>query len=87
MKERLFVKGNLKVVPNGLSYADFRALINLDNYPKISDLPTSTLKLLRDRILLLLDNDIDWHIQKWLKIKENIERVAEYKNFELKKRD
>lgn len=87
MKERLFVKGNLKVVPNGLSYADFRALINLDNYPKISDLPTSTLKLLRDRILLLLDNDIDWHIQKWIKIKENIERVAEYKNFKLKKRD
>lgn len=84
MKERLFVKGNLKVVPNGLSYADFRALINLDNYPKISDLPTNTLKLLRDRILLLLDNDIDWHIQKWLKIKENIERVAKEKGFELK---
>ena len=84
MKERLFVKGNLKVVPNGLSYADFRALINLDNYPKISDLPTSTLKLLRDRILLLLDNDIDWHIQKWLKLKENIERVAAKKGFKLK---
>lgn len=84
MKERLFVKGNLKVVPNGLSYADFRALINLDNYPKISDLPTSTLKLLRDRILLLLDNDIDWHIQKWLKLKENIERVAAEKGFKLK---
>lgn len=84
MKERLFVKGNLKVVPNGLSYADFRALINLDNYPKISDLPTSTLKLLRDRILLLLDNDIDWHIQKWLKLKENIERVATEKGFKLK---
>lgn len=84
MKERLFVKGNLKVVPNGLSYTDFRALINLENYPKISDLPTNTLKLLRDRILLLLDNDIDWHIQKWLKIKENIERVANEKGFELK---
>lgn len=84
MKERLFVKGNLKVVPNGLSYADFRALINLDNYPKISDLPTSTLKLLRDRILLLLDNDVDWHIQKWLKLKENIERVATEKGFKLK---
>ena len=84
MKERLFVKGNLKVVPNGLSYADFRALINLENYPKISDLPTSTLKLLRDRILLLLDNDINWHIQKWLKLKESIERVATERGFELK---
>ena len=87
MKERLFVKGNLKVVPNGLSYADFRALINLDNYPKISDLPTSTLKLLRDRILLLLDNDIDWHIQKWLKIKTNIEQIAIEKGFKLKSKN
>jgi hypothetical protein len=39
---------------------------------------------LRDRILLLLDNDIDWHIQKWLKLKENIERVAAERGFELK---
>lgn len=87
MKERLFVKGNLKVVPNGLSYADFRALINLDNYPKISDLPTNTLKLLRDRILLLLDNDIDWHIKKWTNLKENIENVAKHKNVKLKKKE
>jgi hypothetical protein len=33
---------------------------------------------------LLLDNDIDWHIQKWLKLKENIERVAAEKGFKLK---
>jgi hypothetical protein len=36
---------------------------------------------------LLLDNDIDWHIKKWTTIKENIEKIAEYKNVELKKRD
>jgi hypothetical protein len=36
---------------------------------------------------LLLDNDIDWHIQKWLKIKANIEQIAIEKGFKLKSKN
>jgi hypothetical protein len=46
-------------------------------------LPTVTLKLLRDKIFLLLDNDLNYHITKWTTIKDQIEKVAEYKGFTL----
>lgn len=80
IKERLILNDvKLRVDPNGLTYAEFRALVKLESLPKISSLPTTTLKVLRDKILLLLDNDLDYHINKWTILKENIEKVAEYK--------
>lgn len=85
IKERLILNNNLKlrIDRKGLSYNEFRSLVKLDQYPKISSLPTSTLKLLRDKILLLLDYDVEYHISKWENIKSNIEKVAEKKNFVL----
>lgn len=85
IKERLVLNNNLKlrIDRKGLSYNEFRSLVKLDQYPKISSLPTTTLKLLRDKILLLLDYDVEYHIAKWENLKSNIERVAEKKNFVL----
>ena len=85
IKERLVLNPEIKlrIDPNGLSYNEFRSLINLEPLPKISSLTTATLKLLRDKILLLLDNDLDYHINKWTTLKENVEKVAEYKNINL----
>lgn len=85
IKERLVLNNNLKlrIDRKGLSYNEFRSLVKLDQYPKISSLPTTTLKLLRDKILLLLDYDVEYHISKWENLKSNIERVAEKKNFVL----
>lgn len=85
IKERLCLNPDIKlrICPTGLTFAEFRALIQLSDLPKISSLSTIALKTLRDKILLLLDNDLDYHINKWLKIKKDIERVAEYKNWNL----
>lgn len=84
IKERCFLNNvTLRIDSRGLSYAEFRSLINMQGLPKVSTLPTATLKLLRDKILLLLDSDLDYHINKWTVIKNNIEAVAKEKGFEL----
>ena len=46
-------------------------------------IPSDTLRLLRDKILLMLDNDLEYHIKKWNVIKDQIEQVASYKGWEL----
>lgn len=84
MKERLFIdSGYFKVMPTGLSYSELKSLLNLQQRTKVSIIPSATLRLLRDRILLILDNDLEYHIRKWTELKEQIEFVAEYKNWTL----
>lgn len=85
IKERLVLNNSLKlrIDRKGLSYNEFRSLVKLDQYPKISSLPTATLTLLRDKILLLLDYDVEYHIAKWENLISNIKKVAEKKNFVL----
>ena len=84
MKERLFIDGGyFRVVPTGLSYAELRALLNLEQRTRVSSVPSATLKLLRDKILLLLDNDLEYHIKKWTNLKAQIEAVATYKGWTL----
>lgn len=85
IKERLVLNNSLKlrIDRKGLSYNEFRSLVKLDQYPKISSLPTATLTLLRDKILLLLDYDVEYHIAKWENLMSNIKKVAEKKNFVL----
>ena len=80
MKERLFIDGGyFRVTPTGLSYAELKALLNLEQRTRVSSVPSATLLLLRDKILLLLDNDLEYHIKKWSNLKEQIENVATYK--------
>lgn len=84
MKERLFIDGGyFRVVPTGLSYSELRALLNLEQRTRVSSVSSSTLALLRDKILLLLDNDLEYHIKKWNTLKEQIENVATYKGWTL----
>lgn len=84
MKERMFVDGGyFRVCPTGLSYSELRSLLNLEQRAKVSGIPSNTLRLIRDKILLLLDNDLEYHIKKWNTIKEQIEKVAEYKGYKL----
>ena len=84
VKERLFLANiRLRIDQKGLSYSEFRSLIQMDKLPKISTLPTATLKLLRDKILLLLDGDLNYHIDRWTGIIDQIKKVAEYKGITL----
>lgn len=85
IKERLILPDiRLRIDSKGLSYNEFKAMIRLGDMPKYSSLPTTTLTLLRDKILLLLENDLNYHINRWVNLKNQIEKVAEYKKFELK---
>ena len=84
IKERLFLPEiRLRIDPKGLSYKEFKNMIRLGDMPKYSSLPTETLMLLRDKILLLLENDLNYHINRWMNLKIQFEKVAEYKKFEL----
>lgn len=85
IKERLNLPIDVKLRNNsaGLTYAELRSLVQLSPLPKISTLSTITLKTLRDKILLLLDNNLNYHIDKWQTLMDNIERVAEARNIRL----
>lgn len=83
IKERLFIAPAVYLKSNseGLSYAELRALIQMNSYPKISSLPTIALNVLRDKVLILLETTVDYHINKWQTLLNNIKSVAEYKNW------
>ena len=85
IKERLCLNPDVKlrISPTGLSFAEFRSLVQLSSLPKISSLSTIALKTLRDKILLLLDNDLNYHIDKWSTLMNNIKRVADARNIAL----
>lgn len=85
IKERLCLNPDIKlrISPTGLSFAEFRSLVQLSSLPKISSLSTTALKTLRDKILLLLDNDLNYHINKWNTLMSNIQRVATARNIAL----
>ena len=85
IKERLCLSPDtkLRISPTGLSFSEFRSLVQLSSLPKISSLSTIALKTLRDKILLLLDNDLDYHINKWTVIMDNISKVAKVRNIVL----
>lgn len=85
VKERLCLPNEVKIriCPTGLSFAEFRSLVQLTAFPKISSLSTIALKTLRDKILLLLDNDINYHVDKWTTLLNNITRVAEARNINI----
>lgn len=85
IKERLCLSPDIKlrISPTGLSFAEFRSLVQLSALPKISSLSSVTLKTLRDKILLLLDNDLNYHITKWNTLMSNIQRVANARNIAL----
>lgn len=82
IKERLCLNPEIKlrISPTGLSFSEFRSLVQLTSLPKITSLSTTALRTLRDKILLLLDNDLNYHINKWNTLMSNIQRVAAARN-------
>lgn len=72
----------LHISPRGLTYAQFRAMIQLKS-KKYSELTSEQLKTLRDRILFSLEENVRFHIVQWEQRKHQIEVVAESKRWEL----
>lgn len=85
VRTRLELNNNihLKIDPNGLSYKEFRAMINLQS-KKYSELTKDQLTILRDKILFKLEEEIEFHISQWEERIEQIKKVAKSKNFVLK---
>ena len=85
IKERLFLNSSVDIRFNskGLTYSEFRALLRLENRPKFSTMTTEVITLLRDKVLLLLDQDLEYHIQKWSILKEKLEIIASTKGIQL----
>lgn len=84
--DRLGLKINpkqLRFNPTGLSFSEFRSIVQLSPMTKISSLPSATLETLRDKILLLLDNDLDHHINKWNTLLKNCKAVADKRHIPL----
>ena len=84
VRTRLDLKNNihLKIDPNGLSYKEFRAMINLQS-KKYSELTTEQLIVLRNKVLFRLENEVMFHASQWEKKIDELEKVAKSKGIEL----
>lgn len=85
IKERLFLASPVRLRTNseGFTFAELRTLVQMGDFPKVTSLPTVALKALRDKVLILLEADTNYHIDKWTGLLNDVKRVAEYKNWQL----
>lgn len=84
IKDRLNINPNieLKISSTGLSFTQFRAMLQLKN-KKYSEMTTDQLKTLRNRILFNLMTEVKMHIKQWEIRKDQIKMVADYKGIDL----
>ena len=84
VRENLKLPATIKIhtSPKGLSYSQLRSMINLKS-KKYSDLTTDQLRLLRDRILFSLEDDVRLHADQWEERKKQIIKVMESKGYSL----
>ena len=85
IKEKLGLKSSIRINinPTGLSFAEFRAMINLKP-KKYSALTTDQLTTLRNKVLFRLENEVQLHIEQWEKRISQIKKVAEMRGLELR---
>lgn len=74
---------HLHISQNGLSYKEFRAMLNLQS-KKYSELTTDQLTILRDKMLFRLEEEVNRHIDQWEDKIAQIEKVAEARNIVLR---
>jgi hypothetical protein len=73
---------HLYINNTGLSYKEFRAMINLRS-KKYSELTTDQLTILRDKMLFRLEELINDHIKQWKMRAEQIKQVCAARNIKL----
>lgn len=84
IRERLNIDKNIifRINSKGLSYTHLRAMLQLKN-KKYSEMTTDQLKVLRNRILFNLENEVKYHIRQWETRMNQIEEVAKSRNIKL----
>ena len=85
IRERLSLKDVEKLYINskGINFTQMRAMLNLKPNKKYMDLTTVQLETLRYKMLFNLEETVKNHISSWEKRMEELELVANYKNFKL----
>lgn len=75
-------RSNLIIKSSGLSFTEFRAMLNLYS-KKYSDLTTDQLVTLRNKVLFRLEQEVNHHIDSWEMRKKQIEKVCEMRGITL----
>ena len=85
VKTTLQIKPHEKLFINdkGINLTQMRAMLNLRPNKKYIDLTTVQLETLRYRILFNLEETVKNHINSWNQRMEELELIAEYKNYRL----
>ena len=85
VKERLNIKPEIKIPikATGLNYNQFRSMINLRSNKKYTELTTNQLETLRDKVLFILQEKVEYHIKQWETIMSQLVEVAQSKNITL----
>lgn len=85
VKERLKLNNSteIKLKSSGLSYNQFRSMINLKISKKYSELTTLQLETLKNKMLFILEEQVLFHIMQWQTLMSQIEEVCEYKSYKL----
>lgn len=85
LREKLNLKPVEKLFLNakGLNYSQMRAMLNLKPSKKYSELSTVQLETLRNKLLFDLQKNVENHIESWQRRMEEIELVANHKNYKL----
>lgn len=85
VKERLNIKPEIKIPikATGLNYNQFRSMINLRSNKKYTELTTNQLETLRDKVLFILQEKVEYHIKQWETLMSQIVEVAKSKEITL----
>ena len=74
---------NIIINPNGLfNYKEFKAMLGLKS-KKYEEMTNDQLKLLRDKVLFKLQEEVDYHIQQWVDRISMLEKVAKVNGYTL----
>lgn len=83
-RHRLKANARPRTLQTGLSYAEFRAMLNLKS-KKYSELTTDQLVALRNKVLFRFQNEIEYHAFQWEDRIKQIKEVAAAKGISLEK--
>lgn len=80
IKERLGLRDSVRLIikPSGLSFNEFRSMLNLKS-KRYSELTTDQLTILRDKVLFRLENEVSFHIEQWEEKIRQLKICAQYK--------
>jgi len=85
IRERLNIKEveDLSINSKGLNFTELRAMLTMRPNKKYRDLTTTQLETLRNRILFILEETVQKHIDAWQSRMVQLEKVAKHNNFKL----